>query len=79
MIRSSYKNRYLNWLSRETSWLLARNLCNFLNLNTKKVDFKRAAENGFMGCKMFWSIAKAFLTRAYHEGVSVCEGGGEGV
>ena len=72
MIRLSYKNRYLNWSSRQTSWPPARNLCNFLNPNTKKVYFKGAAENAIMGSKMFWNIAKAFLTRAYHEGVSVC-------
>ena len=64
MNRSRFKNRYLKWPSREKflAYKKVKNLCNSLNKKAKKPYFEKAAENGIMGSKTFWSTVKPFLS-----------------
>ena len=64
MNRSRFKKNYLKRPSREDflAYKNAKNLCSSLNQKVKKVYFEKAAENGIMGSKKFWSTVKPFFS-----------------
>ena len=55
MNRSWFKNRELNWASRENvlAYKKAKNLCNSLNEKAKQTYFEKATKNGIMVVKSF--------------------------